>query len=579
VSSGAQAKADTIAAQRISLPEYAATKAHEGWELVRPVEHYEDNGKSASHDLDARDGFKRLLADAAAGEFDIVLIRSFTRLTRTPDWSERAAIIGPLQRAKVKLAVSAQGQLFDLDSRHGDLQVSIFLSIAAADQAERARNFAEGRRRVIDAGRRAAGQPVYGLKTVKGAWDVDLQRAAIILDAAQRIDAGESCYSIERSLDAEGIPTGLAGHIRLTGPRAGRTIVGSWRGRLTTLLRNPAYRGEAILDKARGKTGPCPVIVPPDLWHRVQARLDAIKERRIQIAPRARQSTLLEGIIRCECGGDGRVKTNTITRKRPGKFGGRAPTDGNRVTYRYYECETRKGDTSKARARRVALRRIGSTSCGTKGHRIEELDALVWSAVGAWLEEDRIGDTEQGATLAIAGEGEARIAAVKEQLASADAAIGAIDRRMVRAQTADLPDQVYAETMADLHATRKRLVEDRAVLGAELASAELALANASAYREGLAGLRAKYRAVTCAADRQAFLRLLATLRGGKLVTLLHDGNVELVGLPLPRSTNSLSPVDPSGQLANGPIIKVSIPIEPPICIGCGERHRPTVDCV
>jgi len=119
VSSGAQAKADTIAAQHISLPKFIGSRAADGWKLVKPVAYYEDNGRSASGKLDRRDGWLRLLADAKAGLFQMVVIRSFTRMTRTGSWRERADLIAPLQEAKIKLAVASLGPALGLKHTGG----------------------------------------------------------------------------------------------------------------------------------------------------------------------------------------------------------------------------------------------------------------------------------------------------------------------------------------------------------------------------------------------------------------------------------------------------------------------------
>ncbi len=63
VSSAAQRDRHTIASQLSTLPEYAARM---GWTVVGT---YIDDGKSAkSGRLHARDGFTRLLADAASGK-------------------------------------------------------------------------------------------------------------------------------------------------------------------------------------------------------------------------------------------------------------------------------------------------------------------------------------------------------------------------------------------------------------------------------------------------------------------------------------------------------------------------------
>lgn len=65
VSSASQAERGTIESQFRDLPAFVARM---GWQLVRPISTYVDDGRTArSGHLAARTGFAALLRDAAAG--------------------------------------------------------------------------------------------------------------------------------------------------------------------------------------------------------------------------------------------------------------------------------------------------------------------------------------------------------------------------------------------------------------------------------------------------------------------------------------------------------------------------------
>src|SRR5688572_23868527 len=114
VSSQVQKDRHTIASQLSTLPPFVASH---GWSLVRPPEHYVDDGRTAkAGHLADRPAFARLMKDAARGEFDVVAVVDLDRLTRSEDLRERGEVLGAFQRAGVLLAISSTGQLLDLRS-------------------------------------------------------------------------------------------------------------------------------------------------------------------------------------------------------------------------------------------------------------------------------------------------------------------------------------------------------------------------------------------------------------------------------------------------------------------------------
>lgn len=94
VSSTEQCRRGTIESQRASL----LARAHaSGYEVVGI---YEDDGMTAkAGHLEARDGLRRLLLDAEARRFAVLLVVDVDRLTRSDDLIERYGILGTFQRA------------------------------------------------------------------------------------------------------------------------------------------------------------------------------------------------------------------------------------------------------------------------------------------------------------------------------------------------------------------------------------------------------------------------------------------------------------------------------------------------
>src|SRR4051812_11410505 len=116
VSSEKQREKHTIASQLAVLPKFVAER---GWQLVRDASAYIDDGISAkTGQADKRPALVRLMADAAAGIFDVVVVIDLDRLTRTQDMAERGAILGAFQHAGVAIAIASTGQELDLNSSH-----------------------------------------------------------------------------------------------------------------------------------------------------------------------------------------------------------------------------------------------------------------------------------------------------------------------------------------------------------------------------------------------------------------------------------------------------------------------------
>lgn len=348
VSSIAQRDRDTIASQLRSLPEFASAR---GWDLVEPADRYVDDGFTArAGKLAARRGLADLLRDAAAGRFDVVVVADIDRLTRSEDLGERGAILGALQRAGVRVASAASGQVLDLSTSTGDLFSTLAAFFAAEDNRKRAERIRQGKITAIARGRKPSGPTPYGWRydRASGAWSLDPDRAPIVREIYERVAAGESCVVIADDLHARGAPP----------PRT------PWRRhKVWQIARARTGVGEWHADRARGLTIAVPAIVEEAAWQAAQAALVAHGKRGLR---RTRHVYLLEGLATCaRCGSPVLIRSPTKQRR-------------GLVQAAAYVCRDRKL-AHRARER-----------CAAPIVRTADLDARVWAAVCRELEDPEL---------------------------------------------------------------------------------------------------------------------------------------------------------------------------------------------
>lgn len=341
VSSIAQRERDTIASQLAVIPAFIAAQ---GWDLVRPVDTYVDDGRSAKAGrLEARVGLTALLRDAAAGGFDVVVVVDVDRLTRSEDLTERGAILGAFQRAGVKIASATSGQVLDLSTTSGDLFSSLYAFFAAEENRKRAERSTRGKLALASRGGKIGGLTPYGLIYDKPSrsWALHPERAAIVRELFERVAGGESCWALAEELNRRGVP--------YHGPK------GTWaRGRVWCVIKSRHPVGEYIGHRATRTIVPVPPIVSEDLWQAAQAALAMGRKSALR---KTKHLYLLEGLARCgACGGRMMVRSAVLDKRR-------FPSPAR------YVCEYRKYD------------RPGRARCAAPFLLAPEADARAWAAV------------------------------------------------------------------------------------------------------------------------------------------------------------------------------------------------------
>lgn len=352
VSSAQQRDRDTIASQLRVLPDFVARM---GWELARPADTYVDDGRTAkAGHLEARLGLAALLRDAALRLFDVVVVVDVDRITRSEDLAERGAILGALQRAGVKVASAASGQVLDLSTSTGDLFTTLHAFFAAEWTRKHRERVVQGKITAIQRGRKPAGSGPWWLRCDKttGAWSIDPVRGPLIRELFERVAAGESCRAVSDDFHRRGVPR----------PR------GEWnRSRAQRIVRQRTAIGEWTIDRKRGLVIQVPPIIDEDLWQRAQASMDASGRRGLR---RTRHDYLLEGLAVCgACGAPIHIRTQVWDARRNGRHDPAA-----------YICRARRNF------------RTGGPRCEAPILYVADVDTRAWAAIRRELEDPGLAD-------------------------------------------------------------------------------------------------------------------------------------------------------------------------------------------
>jgi site-specific DNA recombinase len=291
----------------------------EEWQLA---EIYSDHAISGATTL--RPGYQRMLENARAGRFEVLVAEALDRLSR--DQENIAGLFKQLSFAGVRLITLSEGEVGELHVGLKGTMNALFLK----DLAQKTRRGLEGRVRQGKSGgglcfgydvvRKldAAGEAVHGERRINAA------EAAIVRRIFEEFANGRSPRAIAQSLNKESIP-GPVG--RSWGPS---TIYGNWR-RGTGILNNELYIGRLIWNRQQfikdPNTGrrqarlnretnwimeevPHLRIVDDHLWDRVKERQQDCRSRvmtddkGIRSERARRPNYLLSGLLKCgTCGG------------------------------------------------------------------------------------------------------------------------------------------------------------------------------------------------------------------------------------------------------------------------------------
>jgi site-specific DNA recombinase len=254
--------------------EHAAAKH---WPVVA---RYSDNDVKASSGKDDSADYWRMMAAAARGEFDVIVVFQTSRLWRNR--RERAEGIELLRRACVSVA-AVKGVSFDLSTAQGRGQAGILGEVDTMETEIKAERQQLANYMAVRGGKRLrSSQRPFGYED-----DHVTERPAeadAIRWAADALLAGGSVMSVVREWQRRGLLTA----------QTGRPFT---RQSITTILRNPRLAGLAVYRGEILGPGEQAAILAEETWRAVDGLL-ADPGRK----PPKGVRTLLGGLATCPCG-------------------------------------------------------------------------------------------------------------------------------------------------------------------------------------------------------------------------------------------------------------------------------------
>ena len=260
---------NSLDAQREACEAFVKSQKSEGWRSL--ATRYDDGGVSGGSMQ--RPALKRLLADIAADQIEVVVVYKIDRLTRS--LADFARMVELFDRHRVSFVSVTQA--FNTTSSMGRLTLNVLLSFAQFE-----REVTGERIRDKIAASKAKGMWMGGTVPLGYEVPTDASRALVLNEAEATtvrtifkayLELG-SVPVLQRWLDARGIRS------KRRTTRGGRVMGGLpfSRGALFHLLRNRTYLG-LIVHQHQAHPGRHAAIVETALFDAVQAKLDANARR------------------------------------------------------------------------------------------------------------------------------------------------------------------------------------------------------------------------------------------------------------------------------------------------------------
>ncbi|CAB4584453.1 unannotated protein [freshwater metagenome] len=352
-----------------------------------------------------RPDLQRMLADAAAGAFDVVIVYRLDRLARSLKLVHE--IFEQLQHAEVGLRSATEP--FDTVSAGGRMMMNILATFAQFERDVLIDRITAGLRAKASRGEWAAGQAPYGYRISEGKVLVIEETEAAVVRRIFRMIDEERLGSVEiaKALNESGV----------------RTLTGQpWSfKRVLDVLRRPTYAGW-IVHQDDAYPGKHEAIIDQETFDRVQSILD---ERADPAKRQAASDYVLTGLLTCA----------TCNRA----YVGAAGHGRNGVKYRYYVCTGRNEK--------------GTIACASKRLSADAVETIVRDQVIALY--SRYDLFERAAARAVERRDthrpllEAELAGVQTEMHNTELAI----RRYFTAfEEGTMPEAVCAERVRDLYA-------------------------------------------------------------------------------------------------------------------------------
>ena len=298
VSTGSEEQLTSYEAQVDYYTKYIKERAD--WEFVKV---YTDEGISATN-TKKRDGFKQMVADALAGQIDLIITKSVSRFARNT--VDSLVTVRKLKEKGVEVYFEKEN-IYTLDSK-GELLITIMSSLAQEESRSISENVTWGQRKRMADGKISLpyGQFLGYEKGEDGLPKIVESEAEIVRMIFRLFIEGKTPSAIAKELASQGIPS----------PAGKKT----WQvATVKSILSNEKYKGEALLQKGftvdfltkkrkvnEGEVpqyyvkNSHPAIIEPEEFDAVQIEI----ERRKKLGrPSSCHSPFAAKIVCGECGG------------------------------------------------------------------------------------------------------------------------------------------------------------------------------------------------------------------------------------------------------------------------------------
>ena len=272
---------------------------------------YDDRAISGASTVN-RIGLLRLMRDAGAGKFDVVVSEALDRISR--DQEDLAGIYKRLSFRQIEIRTVQDGTA-------GEIHVGVKGLVGALYLKDLAQKTKRGQAGVIRDGRHNGGRS-FGYRPVSGQpgiLEIQDTEAAVVRRIFEWYAAGKSPRYIAGALNREGVP----------GPRGGAwnaSTIGGSRKRANGILQNELYHGRIVWNRQHfvkdPETGrrvsrrnpqsewmtveaPQLRLIDDDTWTKVQLRRAERGGEHQHQATRPRR--LLSGLLKCRCCGSGYI--------------------------------------------------------------------------------------------------------------------------------------------------------------------------------------------------------------------------------------------------------------------------------
>ena len=310
-----------------------------------------------------RPELSRLLQDAKAKLFDIVVVYKLDRLFR----SNRHMYNTLAEWEEIGVSLVSVTEPFETSTSMGKAYLGMASTFAEWERNTFMERSRDGVRKSVEKGHYFGGIVAYGYKLNPATkkLEIDEQEAEIVKGIFSWIlEHGQSCITIAKRLNAMNIPTR---YIKDGRGLRGKSTAGIWRpARVYNMLRNTAYKGIWEYGKRNKKRQTmkmnCSAIIDERTFALAQARL---RENNLWADRTRRKPYLLRSLIKCDICGHNYTGCTSLT------------TSNKELSYYRCNMRTNRGN-------------ILPDKCQSPSVRADIIEEIVWQQICEYIQDPDI---------------------------------------------------------------------------------------------------------------------------------------------------------------------------------------------